>query len=307
MQNYTFYIIFVAVVLCIFFIVVIIHYGKANLTVIIIGFGFIFLISGIVVCLYLINDLLNKLNDNTKQLEVDLSEIKINVDNIHTDLVGSSTLINDILFLNPTKGLGQNFEEVSKDSSENFSNKRIYPSNILTPSVQLLLDNLNKNKEEISQVQTNLENVSSDVKDNVVEALKTDTNLQNTLAASPALQEGIINSPALENAIANSESIMAAITSSPTLQEFLSTNPDVADAIANNSSLQQSILNAPEMVQQKVDLEAIRIAVEQVISTMDLTKGNVELLNEFLKFLDETLGIQDYDGNRIVFEGINIY
>lgn len=307
MQNYTFYIIFVAVVLCIFFIVVIIHYGKVNLTIIIIGFGFIFLITGIVICLYLINDLLKQLNDNTKQLEVDLSEIKINVDNIHTDLVGSSTLINDILFLNPTKGLNQNFTEVSKDSSEKFSEKRIYPSNILTPSVQLLLDNLNKNKEEISQVQSNLENVASDVKDNVVEALKTDTNLQNTLASSPALQEGIINSPALENAIANSESIMAAITSSPTLQEFLSSNPDVANAIANNSSLQQSILNAPEIVQQKVDLEAIRIAVEQVISTMDLTKGNVELLNEFLKFLDETLGIQDYDGNRIVFEGINLY
>lgn len=303
MQNYTFYIIFVAVVLCIFFIVVIIHYGKANLSIIIIGFGFIFLISGIVICLYLINDLLNKLNDNTKQLEIDLTEIKTNIDNIHTDLVDSSTLINDILFLDTTKGINQNFT----NNTENFSNKGIYSSNILTPSVQLLLDNLNKNKEEISQVQSNLENVASDVKDNVVDALKSDTNLQNILASSSALQEGIINSPALETAIANSESIMTAITSSPTLQEFLSSNPDVANAIANNSSLQQSILNAPEIVQQKVDLEAIRIAVEQVISTMDLTKGNVELLNEFLKFLDETLGIQDLDGNRLVFEGINIY
>ena len=98
MQNYTFYIIFIAVVLCIFFIVVIIHYGKANLTIIIIGFAFILLITGIVICIYLINDLLNKLDDNTKQIEVDLSEIKINVNNIHTDLVNSSTLINDILF-----------------------------------------------------------------------------------------------------------------------------------------------------------------------------------------------------------------
>jgi hypothetical protein len=271
----------------------------------------------ITICLYLMNNMLNRLDDSSKGVGNDIGLLKESVKFIAKDNQGASQYIVEFLELLdiknlPTEGIKiykpeehkipdisdpenkeveleikkiieENEEDIQEElltpipkASINLDNTQV-SSIALTNAMQRLVERLRQQTatieqtvEQVQQVQTTVVNAVTAVTEEVV----------NTIQNNTEVQQNIFNSPTVQQTIAQSTTIVNAVTQSDTIQQI----------IQNGGT---------------VDLVPIQNAITVVNQTVATAVENINLMDGYLQFLDQSIKFVDENGNATsVYEGL---
>jgi methyl-accepting chemotaxis protein len=263
------------------------------------------------ICLYLMNNMLNRLDDNSKGVGNDIGTLKEAVKFIAKDNQGAGEYIVEFLDLLdikdlPTEGIKiykpeqhiikddteENKEEVIQEikkivddiEEEDFRpvpkdtlnlDQTAVSSTVLSNAMQRLVERLrqqnttiNQTVQQVQTVQTNVTNAVTAVTEQVVNTIQNDTQVQ----------QNIFNSPTVQQTIAQSTTIVNAITQS-----------DVIQHMVNNGGT--------------VDLVPIQDAITNINQTMNTTVENINKMDDFLAFVDQTIKFVDENGNSLSVYG----
>jgi hypothetical protein len=281
----------------------IIFFAKKNTILILMGFVISTVVILLGICLFLMNNMLDKLDNNSKSSGEDIGLLKKAITYIAEDNNNASEYI--VQFLEAvsspdreisTEGIKvyvpDELKEVntevqeSKESetmvSDEINIQDLVPkpkntltletitvsSRVLTEALRRLVENMNNQTQTVQQVQQ----------------------VQNTAVET------------IVNAIQNDPVVQQAIFTTPAVQETIAQNQQIVDAVTQSQVIQQIIVNGGN-----IDLADIRTSISNLNTVTEVQAANIIEMDKFLHFVDKTSHYVDEEGvNATIYNGVDI-
>jgi Ca2+/Na+ antiporter len=282
-------------------------FAKGDITFILSVFVICVALLVIAICLYLMNNMLNKLDTNTKSTGEDIGLLKKAITYIAEDNNNASEYI--VQFL-----------EAVADPTKEISNEG------LTVYVPDELKELESNAKQNDSVNSNDQ---EEIKDTMIEV---DMNhltpvSKNTLTLVSTTVSSKVLTDALKRLVENMnsqtqtvqqiqnttvETVVNAIQSNPEVQQAIFTTPAVQDTISQNTQIIQQIIQS-QPIQNiienggNVDLTDIRTSISNLNTVTEVQGANIIEMDKFLKFVDQTSHYVDEEGvHATIYNGVDI-
>jgi len=247
------------------------------------------------ICLYLMNNMLNKLDDNTKIAGFDLGLLKDAVTYIAQDNNNASDYISQFLeaYVTPNKDIDtENVkiyvpDELSKTEASEAKTEGFKDTLIEVEPVQNL-----RPKDTINLRTTMVSNrVLTDALKKLVENMNTqNVNINQTVQQVQQVQETAI------------QTVVTAIQSDPVVQQAIAESQPLISAITQTEPIQQIIVNGGN-----IDLTEIRESINTLNTVTSIQSAGITTMDTFLKFVDQTSEYVDQDGNpTTLYNGVDI-
>jgi hypothetical protein len=279
-------------------------FAKGDITFILSVFVICVALLVIAICLYLMNNMLNKLDDNTKSTGEDIGLLKKAVTYIAQDNNNASEYIVQFLeaVADPTK-------EISTDGLT------VYVPDELKESESNTNQNNETDKEEIKDtiIEVNMQNLTP-VSKNTLTLASTTVSSKVLTDALKRLVENMNTQTQTVQQIQNTtvETVVNAIQSNPTVQQAIFTTPAVQETIAQNQQIIETIIQS-QPIQQiienggNVDLTDIRTSISNLNTVTEVQGANIIEMDKFLRFVDQTSHYVDEQGvHATIYNGVDI-
>jgi hypothetical protein len=298
MTSNELFILLLGIAILVIFLLILV-FAKGNvlfiLAVAAIGIGLIL----IGICLYLMNDLLSRVDDRTKSVGTDIGLLKESVKYLGNDTNGAGAIIDQFIeAISGTKEL--NTSEIKIYKPENFD-KEVFKLDELNKTVDesepLILEIKEDQVEDfeewdisnlkpVPKDNINLEgtNISSKVLTGAMNRLIEKLRQQNTAVtqvtnAVTQVQSTVTNAVTavtenVVNAIQNDTTVQQSIFNSPTVQQTIAQSTTIVQAITNSAPIQNIINNGGN-----VDLAPLQQAVQAANVNIDAVTANVTAMN----------------------------
>ncbi len=266
-----------------------------------------FVISAVVIllgiCLFLMNNMLNKLDDNSKSTGTDIGLLKKAVTYIAEDNNNASEYI--VQFLEAvatpdreisTEGIKVYVPDELKESKEsNSETQESKESEIIVSDEINIQDLIPKPKNTLTLASTT---VSSKV---LTEALRRLVeNMNNQTQIVQQVQNTTVET--VVNAIQTNPEVQQAIFTTPTVQETIAQNTQIIETIIQSQPIQNIIVNGGN-----VDLTDIRNSIDNLNTVTDVQAANIIEMDKFLRFVDQTSHYVDEEGvHATIYNGVDI-
>jgi hypothetical protein len=278
----------------------IIFFAKKNTILILMGFVISTVVILLGICLFLMNNMLNKLDDNSKSTGNDIGILKKAITYIAEDNNNASEYIVQFLeaVATPDKEIStegikvyvpDELKEVNAEVQESKESETIVSDEI---NIQDLIP---KPKNTLTVASTT---VSSKV---LTEALRRLVeNMNNQTQVVQQVQNTTIST--VVNAIQNDPEVQQAIFTTPTVQETIAQNTQIIETIIQSQPIQNIIVNGGN-----VDLTDIRTSISNLNTVTDVQAANIIEMDKFLKFVDQTSHYVDEEGvHATIYNGVDI-
>jgi hypothetical protein len=272
---------------------------------------FILAISAVVIafvligiCLYLINNMLNRLDDNSKGIGTDISLLKESVKYLATDNQGAGQYIVEFLDLIDTKDIPTEGIKIYKPEEHVFIPENKNENESEQEIERILYDIDDENLVPVSKAAINLENtqVSSIVLSNAMQRLveklrQQNTTINQTVEQVQQVQTTVVNAVTavteqVVNTIQNDTQVQQNIFNSPTVQQTIAQSTTIVNAVTQSDVIQNIVNNGGT-----VDLVPIQNSITNINQTINKTITNINTMDDFLYFVDQTIKFIDSDGN----------
>jgi hypothetical protein len=273
----------------------IIFFAKKNTIFILTGFVISTVIILIGICLFVMNNMLNKLDDNSTSTGTDIGLLKKAITYIAEDNNNASEYI--VQFL---EAVATPDREISTEGLKVYVPDELKESE-LKEDETIVSDEINiqhllpRPKPIINLSATAVSNqVLTDALRRLVE------NMNNQTLAVQQVQNTTIST--VVNAIQNDPAVQQAIFTTPAVQETIAQNQQIVDAVTQSQVIQNIIINGGN-----VDLSDIRTSISNLNTVADVQGANIIEMDKFLKFVDQTSHYVDEEGvHATIYNGVDI-
>jgi hypothetical protein len=298
-------------ILIIFLLILIFFKGNVLFILAISAIVIAFVLIGI--CLYVINNMLNRLDDNSKGVGEDIGILKESVKYLASDNQGAGQYIVEFLDLIdikdiPTEGIKIYKPEEHVFKSENEKEKENEKERIVydVEEQEIILESIIP----VSKSTMNLDNiqVSSIVLSNAMQRLveklrQQNTTINQTVQQVQEVQTTVVNAVTsvteqVVNTIQNDTQVQQNIFNSPTVQQTIAQSTIIVNAVTQSDVIQQIVNNGGT-----VDLVPIQNSITSINQTINKTITNINTMDEFLYFVDQTVKFVDENGNPVSIYG----
>ena len=266
------------------------------------------------ICLYLMNNMLNKLDDSNKTAGTDIGLLKKAIGYIAEDNSTASQYITQFLesVVNTTKEINpdevkvyipeelkeeksqeeKSQEEKSQEEKSQESNSTMIEVDIncVKPKATLNLDTIT---------------VSNQVLTNALKMLVNNVNAQSTNINQTVQQVQQIQTTTISdvvNTIATNPTIQQTIFTAPTVQQTLAQSQPIIQAITQSQPIQQIIQNGGN-----IDLTDIRNSIDNLNTAQLIQGADIIEMDKFLRFVDQTSHYVDEEGvQTTIYNGVDI-
>lgn len=263
----------------------------------------------IAICLYLMNNMLNRLDDSSKGVGSDIGVLKEAVKFIAKDNQGAGQYIVEFLELIdikdlPTEGIKiyKPEEHTILEETENIGNEN---NTIVEQEIKRIVDDIEEEdftpvpKASINLGETSVSSiVLSNAMQRLVEKLKKqNTAINQTVQQVQQVQTTVVNAVTavtdqVVNTIQNDTQVQQNIFNSPTVQQTIAQSTTIVNAVTQSDVIQQIVQNGGT-----VDLVPIQNAITVVNQTISAAVENINMMDGYLQFLDQSIQFVDSDGN----------
>jgi hypothetical protein len=273
----------------------IIFFAKKNTIFILTGFVISTVIILIGICLFVMNNMLNKLDDSSTSTGTDIGLLKKAITYIAEDNNNASEYI--VQFL---EAVATPDREISTEGLKVYVPDELKESE-LKEDETIVSDEINiqhllpRPKPIINLSATAVSNqVLTDALRRLVE------NMNNQTLAVQQVQNTTIST--VVNAIQNDPAVQQAIFTTPAVQETIAQNQQIVDAVTQSQVIQNIIINGGN-----VDLSDIRTSISNLNTVADVQGANIIEMDKFLKFVDQTSHYVDEEGvHATIYNGVDI-
>lgn len=246
------------------------------------------------ICLYLMNNMLNKLDDSTKVAGTDLGLIKKAIGYIAEDNNGASQYISQFLeaMSDPTKEISTEGltvyipDEIKEEESkilEEESNEINMQHFTATPKPVLTLESTLVSNQVLTDALKKLVRNMNAQTINITQTTQQVQQVQETQAATVS-------------------TVVAAIQSDPVVQQAIAGSQPLIQAITQSQPIQNIIINGGN-----VDLTEIRNSIDNLNTVQTVQGAEIIEMDKFLRFVDQTSEYVDEQGTpTTIYNGVDI-
>jgi hypothetical protein len=282
-------------------------FAKGDITFILSVFVICVALLVIAICLYLMNNMLNKLDNNTKSTGEDIGLLKKAVTYIAQDNNNASEYIVQFLeaVADPTKEISnegltvyvpEELKELESNTNQENSSDSNYQEGIKDTMIEVNMQHLTPASKNTLTLATTT--VSSKVLTDALKRLVENMNSQTQTVQQ--IQNNTVET--VVNAIQTNPEVQQAIFTTPTVQETIAQNTQIIQQIIQSQPIQEVIQNGGN-----VDLTDIRTSISNLNTVTEVQGANIIEMDKFLRFVDQTSHYVDEEGvHATIYNGVDI-